>query len=123
MQELVKRVLIEGCNHRLGDVGKEVIDPETRTGKRIDPVVDEQAADDELHQEIHHLAGADGMRMKSQCHRAGVPIHNHADELEERNGAQLRHSQLSQSTAILGGEIRQVIGELVEPVHARACGR
>ena len=40
--------MVKGCDHRLGDVRKEVVDPEARAGKRIDPVVLQETADDEL---------------------------------------------------------------------------
>ena len=65
LEELVKRVLIEGSDHRLSDVREEVIDAEASSRKRIHPIVDEQAADDESQKELGHLAGADGMRMES----------------------------------------------------------
>ena len=38
LQERVQRTLIEGRNHRLGNVRKEVIDAEARTGEWIYPV-------------------------------------------------------------------------------------
>ena len=52
LEELVERVLIEGRHHRLGDVGKEVVDAEARAGKRIHPIIQQQAADDEPQQKV-----------------------------------------------------------------------
>jgi NTP pyrophosphatase (non-canonical NTP hydrolase) len=52
-----------------------------------------------------------------------VPIHDHADEHEERDAAQLGETKLSQRAAILGSEIGEVVGELVQPINARTRGR
>ena len=52
LQEVVERALIEGSNHCLRDVRKQMVHPETRARKRIYPVAFEQAADDELQQEL-----------------------------------------------------------------------
>ena len=51
LQQVVERTLIEGRDHRLRDVGKEVIDAEARAGERVHPIVFKQAADDEPHTE------------------------------------------------------------------------
>ena len=52
LEQIVQRVLIEGRDHRLGDVGEEVIDAEARAGERIDPIAFQQTADDEPEQEL-----------------------------------------------------------------------
>ncbi len=60
-----------------------MIDAEARAWERIDPIVHEQAADDEPQQKVGQIAGAHGMRVKPERHAAGVPVDDHADQREE----------------------------------------
>ena len=121
LKQVVQRVLIEGRNHRLRDIGKEMIDAEARARKRIDPIVFEQAADDEPEQEVDQIARVNGCGMKPERHAGGVPVHDHADEREERDAAQFRESKLRERAAVLRRQIGQIVGELIEPIDAGTC--
>ncbi len=45
-----------------------MIDAEARAGKRVDPIILKQAADDEPEQEIRQIAGVNGMGMEAERH-------------------------------------------------------
>ena len=83
----------------------------------------QQTAHNELEQEVGKIAGTHGMVVQPERHRAGVPVDDHVHKGKKGYAAQLRPTELGQCAAILRGEIGQVVGELVEPVHARRCGR
>ena len=100
-----------------------MVEAEARTGERIHPVIDEQAADDEPQQKVGQIAGANRVRMEAQRHARRVPIDDHADEREQSNAAQLGQPELRERAAVLRRQIGQIIGELVEPVHAGTCAR
>ena len=76
--------MIEGRNHRLGDVRKEVVDAEASTGERIDPVGLQETADDELKQKtwsgrpLESGDDADENVIVEVCQ-----FHDHADEHKE----------------------------------------
>src|SRR5665213_1671453 len=76
LKKRVQRTLIEGRNHRLGDVRKEVVDAEARTRERIDPVGLQEAADDELKQELGQVARLNRVMMQTERHRRGLPVHD-----------------------------------------------
>ncbi len=61
--------------------------------------------------------------MQPEGHAGGAPIHRHADQSEESDTAQFRKSELRQHPAVLRGEVRQVVGELIEPIDAGTGGR
>ena len=123
LKQIVERILIEGRDHRLGDVRKEMVDAEARAGKRIHPVVLKQAADDEPQQKVDQIARTNGLRMEAERHAGGVPVDDHADEREESDAAQLRQSKLRQRAAVLRRQIGQIVGELIEPIDAGTCAR
>jgi len=66
---------------------------------------------------------ANWMRMEAQRHARRIPVNDHTDEREHCNRAQLGEPKLCKRAAILRGQIRQVVGELIEPVHAGTCTR
>ena len=124
LKQSVERTLVESGNHRLGDIAEEVIQSEARAGQRIDPVIDKQAADDQPQQKVRQIACANRMRMEAPYrHPGGVPIDDHVDQREEGDATQLGQSKLRQYATVLRGQIRQIVGELVEPVHAGTRAR
>jgi hypothetical protein len=100
-----------------------VIDAETCARERVDPIVFEQAADDQPEQEIRQIAGSHRMRVEAQRHSRRIPVDDHADEREERDATEFRQTKLGKRPAVLRGEIGQIVRELVEPVHAGTRGR
>ena len=60
----------------------------------------------------------DMILMEPEGHAGGAPVDRHADQSEESDTAQLREPELRQRTAVLGGEIRQIVGELIQPIDA-----
>jgi hypothetical protein len=70
--------LIEGRDHCLGDIRKEVIDAEARTGEWVHPIVFEQAANDEFQQKIGKVAHMDVILMEPEAHTGGAPVDRHA---------------------------------------------
>ena len=113
LQQGIERILVEGRDHRLGDVGKEMIDAEARAGKRIHPIVLKQAANDKPQQKVGQIARPHRMRVEPECHAAGIPVDDHADQREERDAAQLRKSKLRQRPTVLRREVGQIVGELI----------
>jgi len=101
LEKIVERVLIEGGNHRLCDIRKEVIDAEARAGKWIHPIAFEQAADDEPYKKVHQIARVNGLGMKAKRHALRVPVHDHADEHKKGDAGQLRQSKLRERTTVL----------------------
>ena len=69
LKQRIERALIEGRDHRLGDVGKEVVDAEARAGERIDPVGLQETADDELKQKLGQVARLNRVMMQTERHR------------------------------------------------------
>jgi hypothetical protein len=118
LQERIERTLVEGRNHRLGDVRKEVVDSEAGAGKWVHPIVFEQATDDELQQELREIARSNLMIVEPESHTGGIPVDDHADGSEEGNAAQFGHPKLSESPTILCREIGQIVGELIQPIDA-----
>ena len=87
LQQIVERTLIEGGDHCLGDIRKEVIDAEARTGEWVHPIVFEQAANDELHKKIGKVAHMDMILMEPEGHAGGAPVDGHAHQSEESDTA------------------------------------
>ncbi len=69
------------------------------------------------------IAGADRVRVKAQRHSRRIPVDDHTDKREQGDATEFGQSKLRQSAAVLRGQIRQVVGELIEPVHTGACAR
>ena len=60
--------------------------------------------------------------VQPEGHASGAPIHRHAYQSKESDTAQLRQSKLRQHSTVLRGEIRQIVGELIEPIDAGTGG-
>ena len=100
-------MLIERCDHRLCDVRKEVIDAEARAWERVHPIVQQQAAHDELEQEVGEVTRMHGMVMQPERHRAGISVDDHVHKGKEGDAAQLCPTELGQRAAILRREVGQ----------------
>ena len=97
-----------------------MIDAEARAREGVHPVIQQQRADDEAHEEVHKIAGTDGFVMQPEGHGARVPVHHHADQNEQRDAAQLDKPELREGATILGGQIGEVVRELIQPIDPRA---
>ena len=56
--------------------------------------------------------------MQPERHGRSLPINDHAYKHEESDTAEFRHAELRKRPTILRREVGQIVGELVEPVHA-----
>src|SRR6202012_2989198 len=110
LKQVVERALIEGRDHRLSNVGEEVIDAEACTWKRIHPIVFEQTANDEFQEKVGEVAHMYMILVQPECHPGRAPVDRHAHQSEESDTAQLSETELRQHPAILRGKVRQIVG-------------
>jgi hypothetical protein len=51
--------------------------------------------------------------MKAERHGGSAPLHNHADQDYQGNEAEFGQPNLRERSTVLGGQIRQIVRELV----------
>jgi len=90
-----------------------MVDAKAHSRKRIHPIVLKQAANDKPHQKVGQVARPHRVRVEPECHAAGIPVDDHADQREEGDAAQLRKSKLRQRPTVLRRKVGQIVGELI----------
>ncbi len=94
------------------------MNPKLAPGIGGDPVVDDEQADNELHQELDEIADADRLGAQADRHGRDVPVRDHADEFDEADEGEQAHADGRKSVTVRGRQVRQIVGELIEPIDA-----
>ena len=116
--ELTQRVLVESGNNYLGEVREQMIESKTRAWERRHPVIDDEQANNELHQELHEITDPNRLCAQADRHGRDVPVGDHADKLYKADEGQERHANRRKRVTVLCCKVGQVVGELIQPIDA-----